>query len=106
VDESIVLVRLLLMADRDIKREALGVSGGEKGRGTRRSMSVEAGVLGRGFSRLRVPVLVTCFTCGGCAGVPPRSGGVAVGRSPVCRSFGWCGGPEMAPRFVMPLRTP
>lgn len=63
VDESMVLVRLPLIAGRDIEENAFGVSGGEKGFCSSCSTGGEAGVFGSGFSRLRVLVLLACFTC-------------------------------------------
>ena len=59
--ESMVLVRLPLIAGRDIEAKAFGVSGGEKGVCSSCSTGGEAGVLGRGFSRLRSLVLRSCF---------------------------------------------
>ena len=63
VEESIVLVRLPLMAGRDMELKAFGVSGGENGFCSNCSTGGDAGVFGRGFSRLRVLVLLACFTC-------------------------------------------
>jgi hypothetical protein len=90
VDESIVLVRLPLMAGLDIEEKAFGVSGGENGFCSNCSTGGDAGVFGKGFSRLRVLVLLACFTCVGDReeSLPPRSGVGAVERSPVCMSFG------------------
>jgi hypothetical protein len=59
--ESMVLVRLPLIAGRDMEAKAFGVSGGEKGVCNSCSTGGEAGVLGRGFSRLRSLVLLACF---------------------------------------------
>ena len=63
VEESIVLVRLPLMAARDMEEKAFGVSGGEKGACCSNcSIGGEAGVFGRGFSRLRLLMLLPCLT--------------------------------------------
>ena len=85
-----MLVRLPLMAGLDIEENAFGVSGGENGFCRSCSIGGEAGVFGKGFSRLRVLVLLACFTCCGdpADSLPLRSGVGAVERSPVCMSFG------------------
>jgi hypothetical protein len=108
VDESIVLVRLPLMADRDIEGKAFGVSGGEKGVCSSCSTGGEAGVFGSGFSVLRVLVLLACFTCCGEreGSLAARSGVGAPERWPVCMSLCLCCPPEIDPNFFMPLRTP
>jgi len=61
IEESIVLVRLPLMAGRDIEANGLGVSGGENGLCKSSSIGGDNGVFGNGFSRLRSLVLRACF---------------------------------------------
>jgi len=61
VVESMVLVRLPLTACRDIEPKAFGVSGGENGFAEGCSKGGDAGVLGKGFSRLKLLVLRSCF---------------------------------------------
>jgi hypothetical protein len=84
--ESMVLVRLPLIAGRDIEAKAFGVSG-ENGVCSSCSIGGEAGVFGRGFSRLRSLVLRACFFIRRDSSEPADAGagsGVAdVARSPV-----------------------
>jgi hypothetical protein len=61
IEESIVLVRLPLMAGRDIDANGLGVSGGENDLCKSSSTGGDNGVFGSGFSRLRSLVLRACF---------------------------------------------
>jgi len=61
VVESMVLVRLPPTAGRDIEANIFGVSGGENGFTTRCSRRGDIGGLGKGFSRLRLLVLRSCF---------------------------------------------
>jgi hypothetical protein len=83
-----VLVRLPLIAGRDIEATAFGVSGGEEGFCSSCSTGGGAGVLGKGFSRLRSLVLRACFCIRRGRSEPADAGagsGVAdVERSPVC----------------------
>jgi hypothetical protein len=85
--ESIVLVRLPLIAGRDIEAKAFGVSGSENGFCRSCSTEGEAGVLGKGFSRLRSLVLRACFFvrryCSEPADAGAGSGVADVDRSPV-----------------------
>jgi hypothetical protein len=88
VVESMVLVRLPLTAGRDIEPKGLGVSGGENGFAEGFSKDGDAGVLGKGFSRLRLLVLRSCFFLSvlGDLSVPAEagidSGDAAVDASP------------------------
>lgn len=108
VDESIVLVRLPLMAGLDMEVKGFGVSGGEKELSSC-ATGGERGVLGRGFSRLRVLPLIACFTCR--VGehedsLSLSSGAGVVDGSPICMSFGLKDPPENEPNFFMPLGIP
>jgi hypothetical protein len=82
-----VLVRLPFMAGRDVEAKALGVSGEEKGFCNSCSTGGDAGVLGKGFSRLRSLVLRAYFFIRRDRSEPADAGvgsGVAeVDRSPV-----------------------
>ena len=92
--ESIVLVRLPLMAGRDIKVKAFGVSRGENGVCNSCSTGGEAGVLGKGFSRLRSLVLHACFFIRRDRSEPADAGAGSVveegARSPVRILVGLC----------------
>ena len=92
--ESIVLVRLPLIASRDIEAKAFGVSGGENCFCRSCSTGGEAGVLGKGFSRLRSLVPCACFFVRRDCSEPADAGagsGVADGnRSPVWVLAGIC----------------
>lgn len=105
-----VLVRLPLTAGLDIEANAFGVSGGENG--VRRSCSIggDAGVSGKGFSLLRLLVLLACLNFGGDRGEPLRpevsSGEAADEVSSVCMLPGLCRPPDNDPSLRMPFRTP
>lgn len=110
VDESMVLVLLPLIADRDIEVKAFGVSGGEKGVCCNScSTGGDKGVLGKGFSRLRSLVLRACFFMrrrSEPADAGLKSWFVEVEDSPVCIFEGLVCAPDIDPSFLIPLRTP
>lgn len=106
-----MLVRLPVTAGLDIVEKGFGVSGGEKGFCKSCSTGGDAGVWGKGFSRLRRLVLAACLTLRGEFGeslpVEDGSEGEAVAlRSPVCMFDGLCLPPEIDPNLRMPFRTP
>ena len=110
VVESMVLVRLPPTAGRDIEANSLGVSGGENGFTTRCSRGGDIGGLGKGFSRLRLLVLRSCFflRVRGDLSMPPEaeSGDAAVDASPAWIFEGLLRPPDTDPHLLIPLRTP
>lgn len=106
-----MLVRLPLIAGRDIEVRAFGVSGGENGLCNSCSTGGETGVFGRGFSRLRLLVLRSCFLNRGdrfseLADFGVGSGVADFARSPVWMFVGLLRPSDTEPNFLMPLRTP
>ena len=73
-------------------------------------MGGDTGVSGRGFSLLRLLVLLACLNFRGDRGdsLPAEgsSGEAVVARSPVCIFVGLCLPPEIDPSLRMPFRTP
>lgn len=109
--ESIVLVRLPPTGGLDIEENGFGVSGGgEKGFCKSCWIGGDAGGGGKGFSLLRLLVLLACLAFEGDRGdslsAEYESGEGVAALSLACKFVGICLPPDIDPSLRMPFRTP
>jgi hypothetical protein len=110
VDESIVLVRLPLLADRDIALMEFAVSRGNIFIPRSSSSVGDIGVLGKGLSKLTLLLLLACPACGlgpaECQPIEARSGVAVAARSRGCTLDALIRIEGADANLSMPLRTP